>query len=140
MHGSQVDSQTARRSDRRDTTTIARPRLLALTTPLECAARRRRCRVARRLEARLDHLKAIGGSALAEDVRELQHGGARRSEALHQTVDRIDGGLPDLLREMGVDLGGPGAAVPESLLDQAEVDAVFEEVGGVGVPLMPLAA
>jgi len=100
--------------------------------------------VAHGLQVRGQHARAvvlaIGRSALAKDVRELQHGGARRSEALHQAVDRIDGGLPDLPREMGVDLGGPGTAVPESRLDQAEVDAIFEEMGGVGVRLMPISA
>ncbi len=70
----------------------------------------------------------------ANDVRELEHGRPGRSEALHQPVDRIDGGLADLRREVGIDLRGPGARVAEVGLDEAEIHAGFEQMGRVGVP------
>jgi hypothetical protein len=34
---------------------------------------------------------------------------------------------------MGVDLRGPGARVAEVGLDKPKIDAVFEQMGGVGV-------
>ena len=70
----------------------------------------------------------IGGPRFAEDVREFQHGASLLLEALHQPVDRIDGGLMDLLCEMGVDLRRPGAGVAEVGLDETQGDAVFEEL------------
>jgi hypothetical protein len=45
--------------------------------------------------------------------------------------------LGDLLGEMGVDGGGLWAGVAEVLLDEAEVDGVFEQMGGVAMALMP---
>src|SRR5712692_3436946 len=55
------------------------------------------------------------------------------SEALHELVERVGQGSPHLARQMGVDLGGAGAAVTEVLLDEAQVDAGLEQVGGVGM-------
>jgi len=44
-----------------------------------------------------------------------------------------EGGL-QLPRQMGIHLGGAGAAVPEVLLDDPEVHPRFQQMGGVGVP------
>jgi len=41
---------------------------------------------------------------------------------------------------MSVDLGGARALVAEELLDDAEVGAAFQEMGGEAVPVMPSAA
>ena len=57
----------------------------------------------------------------------------RRSETLHQTVDRVARGAADLLGEMGVELGGLGGGVAEVVQDEAQADAVFAQVRGVGV-------
>ena len=70
----------------------------------------------------------------ADDVREFEHERLGRSEPLHQPIDRIDGGLAHLRREMGVDLRGPGARVAQIHLDDAKVHSGFQQVGGVGVP------
>ena len=70
----------------------------------------------------------------ADDVRDLEHQRPGRSEPLHQPVDGIDGGLADLRRQMGVELRGARAGVTDVDLDQAQVHAVFQEMGGVGMP------
>lgn len=70
----------------------------------------------------------------AEDLRQFDHGGDRwRSAALHQAIDGVSCGLADLPGQMGVNFGGAGTGVAEVLLDEAEVDAVLEQVGGIGV-------
>ena len=46
---------------------------------------------------------------------------------------REDGGLPGGGVDVGVDLGGEDGFVAEHFLDDAEVGAVFDEVGGEGV-------
>lgn len=79
----------------------------------------------------------------AEDLRQLDHGGDRdrwRSAALHQAVDGVSCRVPNLPSEMGVDGGSPRAGMAEVLLDEAEIDAVFQQVGGIGVALMPSSA
>ena len=70
----------------------------------------------------------------ADEVRELEPERPGRSESLHQPIDRIDGGLPHLRREVRVHLRGPGAGVPEVHLDETEVHAVLQEMGGVRMP------
>ena len=46
-------------------------------------------------------------------------------------MDRILRGLPDLPRQVSVNLGRAGTAVAEVDLDQAQVDAGFEQMGPV---------
>ena len=70
----------------------------------------------------------------ADDARALEHRRSGDAEPLHQAIDRIDRGLADLWGEMGVDLRGPSAPMAEGGLDEAEIHAVFEQVGRVGVP------
>ena len=81
---------------------------------------------------------AIERSGCTDDVGQLEHGGCG-SEVFQESLDRIRGALPNLLREVGIDLGGPQTAVSEIGLDDADVDAIFQEVGGVGVAAMSLA-
>jgi len=76
---------------------------------------------------------AVDRSGVAEDVRQLQHEGTGGSEALHQAVDGIAGGLVDLLGEVGVDLGGSDAGMAEVDLDDAGIRVVFEQVSRVGM-------
>lgn len=44
-----------------------------------------------------------------------------------------DGGLPGAGVDVGIDLGGEDGLVAEHLLDNAEIGAVLNEVGGKGV-------
>ena len=59
--------------------------------------------------------------------------GSARWHRGHQPVDRFERGIAEFAGEMGVDRGGPGTGVAEVVRDQAEVDAGFEEMGGVAV-------
>ena len=59
------------------------------------------------------------------------------SEVLHERVEGVDEGGLHLPRQMGVDLGRAGAAVPEVGLDEPEVDAGFQQMGRVGMSPMP---
>ena len=54
----------------------------------------------------------------ANDLRHLQHDALwDRSEVLHQLVQRVGQCGSNLAREMRVDLGRPGAAMAEGVLD-----------------------
>ena len=55
------------------------------------------------------------------------------SEALHELVERIGQGGPHLARQMGIELCSARAAVPQVFLDDPQVDAGFQQVGGVGM-------
>jgi len=74
----------------------------------------------------------VGGGVAAEDLSELGHGG-EGLEARHEAIDLEGGVLPGKRGEVGIDLGGGGEGVAEACLDGGEVDAGFEEVGGVGM-------
>src|ERR1051326_5421105 len=85
------------------------------------------------------HAVAIGLPVVltgaAEDLRQLDHGeDRRRSGALHQAIDRVSCSVANLPRHMGVDGGGLKAGMAEVLLDQAQVDTVLEQMGGIGMP------
>ncbi len=80
----------------------------------------------------------VGRSGIAKDVRELDQletvsATACQCRPFHQSVDRVLGGGPNVAGQVGVDLGGPGTGVAEERLDQAKIDTVFEQVGGVAV-------
>ena len=75
---------------------------------------------------------AIGGSCRANDVGDLEHArAARLHEAVHQVLDRIDRPACHLGGEVRVERGGLGARVAQIGLNQSEVDARFEQMGGV---------
>lgn len=74
-----------------------------------------------------------------EDLSQLGHGGGGL-KARHEAIDLEGGVLPGEWCEMGVDLSGGGEGVTEAGLDGGEVDAGFEEVGGVGMAVMPTSA
>lgn len=57
----------------------------------------------------------------------------RRSEVVHERVERVGECGSHLPRQMRVDLGGAGAAVTEGLLDNPKVDAGFQQVCRIGV-------
>ena len=81
---------------------------------------------------------AIHGAVEAEDAERTQacpplpasRPLGERSEALHELVERVGEGDSHLTRQMGVDLGGTRAAVPQVVLDDAQVDAGLQQVGG----------
>jgi hypothetical protein len=82
--------------------------------------------------------RAIGGASATDDLRELEHRrSGRRSVVVHQALDRIARRVTDLAGQMGVDGGGARAAVAEVVLNDPQIDPVLEQVGGVGVPIMP---
>ena len=56
-----------------------------------------------------------------------------RSEPLPELVERIGEGGPHLARQVRVDLCGAGAAVPQVLLDDPQVDPGLQPMGGVGM-------
>ena len=67
----------------------------------------------------------------AEDIRQFRH---CRLEVGHELVDAQRPGRLCPVGEMGIDRGGGGRVVAEIFLDQAEIDACLQEVGGVGMP------
>ncbi len=74
-------------------------------------------------------------AGLLEDVGQFYHDACGvASDALPEAVDGIEGVVADYAGEVGVDRGGTRAGMAEILLDQPELDASFEEVGGVGMP------
>ena len=76
----------------------------------------------------------IGGARRPDDVGQFEHGRRRRlREAVHQVLDRIDGAAFHLGGEVRVERGGLRARVAQVGLNQAEVDARFEQMGGVRV-------
>jgi hypothetical protein len=61
---------------------------------------------------------------------------ARRSfqaKAAHEALDDAEGVFMSLSGEVEIDHGGCEAAVPEILLNAADVDAGFQEMCGIGV-------
>jgi len=51
----------------------------------------------------------------------------------HEPVDDRGGRLESRLGQLGVDHGSLGVGVAQDLLDDAEIDALFQQVGGVGM-------
>ncbi len=54
-------------------------------------------------------------------------------ESLHYVIDQLAGVLLTLLGEMEIEHGGFELGMAQVALDDAQVDAGFEEVGGVGM-------
>jgi hypothetical protein len=70
---------------------------------------------------------AQGGPVAADDVRQFEHDtSARSAEAANEVRERIGEGGSDLLRQVGVDLRGAGTAMPQRLLDDAQIHTGFE--------------
>lgn len=68
----------------------------------------------------------------AEDIRQFGH---CRLEVGHELVDALRPGRLCPVGEMGIDRGGGGGrVVTEVFLDQAEIDTVLQEMGGIGMP------
>jgi len=61
-------------------------------------------------------------------------------ESLHHVIDQLVGVLMALLGEVEIEHGGFELGMAHVALDDAQVDAGFEEMGGVGVALMPSSA
>ena len=55
-------------------------------------------------------------------------------EVFHEFIQWMDHRIARLLCQMRVDLSCPRAAVPEALLNDAEVHAHFQQMRGVRVP------
>ena len=80
---------------------------------------------------------AIGWAVFPEDVREFEHGKLETGswlQTLHQAGNRLKGLRFGGHGEMGVGRGGFGGVVAEILLNEAQIDARFQEMGGIGVP------
>ncbi len=56
--------------------------------------------------------------------------GGRQLQMLQRALDRVQGGAGDL----GVARGGVELGMPEQHLDHADVDLLFQEMGGKAVP------
>ena len=70
----------------------------------------------------------------ANKIRHLQHLSSRAgSESVHELIQWHPHGGSDRLGQMGVDLGGPRTPVAQSLLNDPEVDAGFQQMSGVGM-------
>lgn len=54
-------------------------------------------------------------------------------ESLHHMVDELRGILLTLLGQVEIEHGSFEAGVAEIALDDAQVDAGFEEMGGIGM-------
>jgi hypothetical protein len=71
--------------------------------------------------------RAQSGRVAADDVRHFEHGASSRSaEAVDEVRERISEGGANLLRQVRVDLGGAGTAMPERLLDDAQIHTRFK--------------
>lgn len=62
----------------------------------------------------------------ADNVGHLQHEGVGRLQILHELIDGIDNRVANLACQMGVELRTAGAAMPEILLDDTQIDARFQ--------------
>ncbi len=67
----------------------------------------------------------------AQDLRQFRH---CPLQVGHELVDALRPGRLCPVGEMGIDRGGGGGVVAEVFLDQAEVDAGLQEMGGIGMP------
>ena len=88
------------------------------------------------LSVRRQHAVAIdlpvGLPGAAEDLRQLDHDRWRLA-SLHQAIDGVFCRVANLPSEMSVDGGSARAGMAEVLLDESEIDAVLEQVSGIGV-------
>jgi hypothetical protein len=70
----------------------------------------------------------------AHDVGQFQHGLSDGSlETRGQVIERMAGVLLDFVGQMGVEDGGIGGAVAQVFLNGAQIDAGFQQMGGIGM-------
>ena len=81
------------------------------------------------------HRRAMGrlvaGSEAAEDVRDVDHAGAL--QAAHQGIEQVAQAGPGRLGQVGVDRRGRDVLMTEQNLDDAGIDAVLQQPGGIAV-------
>jgi hypothetical protein len=83
---------------------------------------------------------AVGAAVAAEHVRHLQggpHAGGRstgRHDLQDEPIERTDGSADHVVRHLGVAGGGREIVVPQQHLDDADISARFQQVGGEAVP------
>jgi hypothetical protein len=61
-------------------------------------------------------------------------------QLLHKIIDFLPGILLPLVGQIEINHGGFQLCMVEELLNVAQVDAGFQEMGGVGMPIMPSSA
>jgi len=86
------------------------------------------------------HPVAVGIEVLRsvdlDDFRQLHHG----LQAGHEFVQALVQPLGDPFGEMKVDAGGGDVGMTEDLLQDGDVFAILQKVGGKGVAVMPSSA
>ncbi len=78
--------------------------------------------------------REVGGGEAAEDVRDLDHGGAAASEAAHQSVQDTTQRDARGLGQVGIDGGGGDVGVAEQDLHDTGINAILEQAGRVAMP------
>ena len=61
-------------------------------------------------------------------------------ESLHDLIDQLTGILLPFLGKVEIDHGGFELGMAHVALDDPQVDSGFEEMGGIGVAVMPISA
>jgi len=81
------------------------------------------------------HRRAMGrlvaGSEAAEDVGDVDHAGGL--QAAHQGIEQVAQAGPGRLGQVGVDRRGCDVLMTEQNLDDAGIDAVLQQPGGIAV-------
>ena len=77
----------------------------------------------------------------AKDVRQLRHRGfPGRSKIVHEFVNRLEGPILGLGREVSVDGGSGWSAVAEVSLYKPQIYPRLQQMSGIAVPIMPTSA
>ena len=76
------------------------------------------------------HSRLIAAGEAPENVRHVGHA----SEAAHQFIEQLVQGRPRRFRQVGINRRRGDALVAEKQLDDAGVDLLLEEPGGIGMP------
>ena len=75
--------------------------------------------------------RLVAGSEAAEDVRDVDHAGGL--QAAHQGIEQVAQAGPGRLGQVGVDRRGRDVLMTEQNLDDAGIDAVLQQPGGIAV-------